>query len=485
MHGSIRRRGFSALIIPPLILGFLVTVVANSTAAPAAHTPQLIEGKPSAILRYDPTVSNLRVPPPRAFSDMRPQTRSLSPTISVNFIAPGSRDASGTDCYAWPEAAKNALNYAILVWSSLIESSVPVAIDACWADLGGSILGYGGANSYVLEGGTLYPVALANALSGSDLNGPKVEINVTYNRDFDWYWGTDGNTPSHQIDFVSVVMHEVCHGLGFGGSMAIYSGLGYWGFGMVGQPAVYDRFTENGSGQALLGFPNGSAALASQLTSDDLYFDGPGARAANGGAPPKLFAPSFWMAGSSYAHLDEAFDGTPNALMTYSLSRGASLHSPGPVALGILKDTGWRIVDEPPDLNLSLTLENGTDLKPGDPFSYTISIANIGTGPASGITISNVLPTEVMTPTWTASASLAGLFLQHGPPYVWSLEGLDTAASGVITVSGNVDPMLPAGFGIINTASIIASEPETRTDNNSAALVIGGTRAYLPFVIKP
>jgi hypothetical protein len=57
MHGSIRRRGFSALIIPPLILGFLVTVVANSTAAPAAHTPQLIEGKPSAILRYDPTVS--------------------------------------------------------------------------------------------------------------------------------------------------------------------------------------------------------------------------------------------------------------------------------------------------------------------------------------------------------------------------------------------------------------------------------------------
>ena len=31
----------------------------------------------------------------------------------------------------------------------------------------------------------------------------------------DWYFGTDGNTPSRRRDFVSVVLHEIGHGLGF------------------------------------------------------------------------------------------------------------------------------------------------------------------------------------------------------------------------------------------------------------------------------
>ena len=38
---------------------------------------------------------------------------------------------------------------------------------------------------------------------------------------FDIRRGTDGNTPLGKIDFVTVVLHEIGHGLGFTGSMDV------------------------------------------------------------------------------------------------------------------------------------------------------------------------------------------------------------------------------------------------------------------------
>ena len=61
-----------------------------------------------------------------------------------------------------------------------------------------------------------------------------------------------------------------------------------------------------------------------------------------------LYAPSPWSDGSSYSHLAESYNGTPNALMTFSLANGESIHSPGPVTLGIMKDVGWTMGAPPP-----------------------------------------------------------------------------------------------------------------------------------------
>ena len=72
-----------------------------------------------------------------------------------------------------------------------------------------------------------------------------------------------------------------------------------------------------------------------------VLFDGLNANAANGGNRVPLYVPSTWQSGSSYAHLAESFNATPNALMTYSLNNGESVHNPGLVTCGILKDLGW------------------------------------------------------------------------------------------------------------------------------------------------
>jgi hypothetical protein len=193
-----------------------------------------------------------------------------------------------------------------------------------------------------------YPTALADQLDGSNTNPGFYDIDTTFSSTFSWYFGTDGNTPSSDVDFASVVMHEIGHGLGFDGLMSYGAscggaGRGCWGFGS-GFPGVYDHFTENGAGQALLNtslFPNPSVALGSQLTSNNLFFDGANARAANGGTPVKIYAPGIWSPGSSYAHLDEIYNATPNALMTYALANGESNHHPGPVTLGMFQDEGW------------------------------------------------------------------------------------------------------------------------------------------------
>jgi len=320
-------------------------------AVDAPPQAKIMDGvyRPPVVLRADPNISTHRVPAPvHALSSQGIQNAN----ITIYYIPAGEQDFYGEDCFAWPSAAQTAFTYAASIWETLIHSPVTIVIHACWADLGAGYLGYGGVDNYRRDfpgaptPNTWYPAALANALAGSDLSPAQPDMHLAYNQAMgdEWYFGTDG-IPGAKYDFVSVVLHEIAHGLGFAGTMWVSSGVGEWGFGSgTISPDSYDRFTEDGSGTALLNtvsYPNPSTALAVALTSDNVWFDGSHANAANGGGRVKLYAPSSWSPGSSYSHLDEIFNNTENSLMTYSLSKGASEHSPGPVTMGILRDIGW------------------------------------------------------------------------------------------------------------------------------------------------
>ena len=52
-----------------------------------------------------------------------------------------------------------------------------------------------------------------------------------------------GGQKQEQYDFVTVVVHEIAHGLGFAGSMNVSSGMGQYGYS--GQPTAFDHFAEN------------------------------------------------------------------------------------------------------------------------------------------------------------------------------------------------------------------------------------------------
>jgi hypothetical protein len=282
-----------------------------------------------------------RVPPPRL-----PSQTAHTADIDVTYIG-------------FPANAQTAFQFAVDIWESLITSSVTIKVTARWTALAPGVLGSASATSLVRDfsgapvANTWYPIALAEKLAAGELNNSdSADINANFNSTLpSWYFGTDGNPPSGQYDLVSVVLHELGHGLGFFGSMTVSGGMGSWGLGS-GYPFIYDHFAENGSNQQLINttiFPNPSVALAMQLTSNNIFFDGPNATSENGGTPPKLYAPGTWASGSSFSHLDEtAFPaGNPNSLMTPALGTAEAIHSPGNVTLGMFDDWGWTTTPPP------------------------------------------------------------------------------------------------------------------------------------------
>jgi hypothetical protein len=213
----------------------------------------------------------------------------------------------------------------------------------------------------------VYPDALADALSGSDKGSGGFDIDASFNSTFsDWYLGTDGASPPGKWDLMSVVLHELGHGLGFLGSPTVDDGVfeamvnpvecdgiaghGCWQLGAT-FPVIFDLFTEDNLGIAIRDsgtFPNNSIALGNVLTGMDVFFDGAAATAGNGGSPAELYAPGTWEPGSSYSHLDETVfpSGNRNSLMTPLLGSAEAIHDPGPVTLGIFEDIGWETADE-------------------------------------------------------------------------------------------------------------------------------------------
>jgi hypothetical protein len=354
---SLKRAGIRHLLLQTLALVGLSFLVIPGMTQAAGFAP--------VTLMADPRVSTHRV------KAVLPMERLLAAeaqtsTITINYL-PAGAGRFGDICTTWPAAAQAAFSYAAGIWQGKLNSSVPITIEACWAtNLPPGALGHGGyLNSFrnftnAPQLNTEYPVALANSLAGRDLDTATPDIYIGFNNAFSWFFGTDENTPpaAFEYDLVSVALHEICHGLGFIGAMEVTGTSGGWG----DFPLIYDRFTQNGSGQTLLNttlFPNPSAALAAQLTGGNLFFNGTNANAANAGSPAGIYAPPTWSDGSSYSHLGEDFNGTDNALMTFSLSNGESLHDPGPVTLGILKDLGWLV--SPSLHTLSVTISgNGS-----------------------------------------------------------------------------------------------------------------------------
>lgn len=262
--------------------------------------------------------------------------------------------------------AQAAFQFAVDIWEQHIDSTVPIKVTANWTPLAPNVLGSAGANfvwrnlpNFPLAD-TWYPDALADALDGSDRSPGTPDINANFNSTFaNWYFGTDGHPPGGQFDLVMVVLHELGHGLGFFGTMEVDNGTGTqecngvngngcWDLGSPNEdPTVFDRFTEDGPGVALINtgtYPNPSTALGTALRSNDVHFDGGLVRTVLG-MRGKLYAPGTWNGGSSYSHWNEASfpAGNENSLMTPFVSPGESNHSPGPATCAHFSVIGWTL----------------------------------------------------------------------------------------------------------------------------------------------
>jgi hypothetical protein len=253
-----------------------------------------------------------------------------------------------------PEQAKDAFQRAVDIWDVLLDTPVKINVLALWSELEPGVLGSAGPATYYrdFEGApqpyTYYPVALAEKLSGKDLNAAgDYDIIANFSSGRDWYYGSTGTPAVGQHDFTSVVLHELCHGLGFVGSIGVQGTQGYYGFSSYSLPAIFDTKIVNERGLQLtdtLNFANPSNALRNQLISENLFFNTPQAIAANGGRSVRLYAPTQFNSGSSIYHLDDkSFPaGSENALMRWASGVREVNYDPGPVTIQIMNEMGWR-----------------------------------------------------------------------------------------------------------------------------------------------
>ncbi|WP_372773916.1 T9SS type A sorting domain-containing protein [Mangrovibacterium sp.] len=291
------------------------------------------------ICRASKEVHRHFIPPPNRFQLKSAQTTAA--TINVTYTG-------------FTTEAQTAFAYAVNIWEGLIKSPVTINMKASWSSLDDNILGNCSPSDYLenFDGAPLndyyYPIALAEKLAGKKLNeSTDPDIIAQFNsNNSNWYFGTDGNTPSDKYDFVSVVLHEIGHGLGFTGlCYETAAELGAYGW-ITDHPGIFDDYMINFDGQQLVDqslFPNFSAELFDEFESGYLEFQSEWALSQLNGSYPRLYAPLTYEEGSSLYHLNESTYSPTNAnsLMTPAIGLGEAIHDPGPATLAIFEEMGW------------------------------------------------------------------------------------------------------------------------------------------------
>ncbi|MDJ0836943.1 MAG: CARDB domain-containing protein [Acidobacteriota bacterium] len=298
-----------------------------------------------------------------------------------------------------------AFQYAADLWGALLQSDVDIVVRANFGNLtctsSGATLGSAGPKNVARDfanapvAGTWYPMALANALAGTDLNGADHEINASFNGQLDsaaclgnvgWYYGLDQN-PGQNIDLVTVLIHEMGHGLGF---LSLMNSGGVY---FQNLPDAYTRNLEDHSRNRMLTQLTQGERASAVVNSGNLHWIGDNVKAASthltagrtSSGHVEMFAPNPYQSGSSVSHYS-------NSLVPLDFMRayyGAATHEMG-LGAALMYDIGW----EPPsraDLALAGVVDNPAPLA-GDTVTFTLTLGNDGPEPATGVEVAIFLP---------------------------------------------------------------------------------------------
>ncbi|HWI18327.1 MAG TPA: hypothetical protein VNT81_11305 [Vicinamibacterales bacterium] len=259
-------------------------------------------------------------------------------------------DAPGTGFNDAREGAvrKRALEAAMNAWALVLDTTIPIVIEARMeapdSEETRDLLASAGPVDFFDFDEYYVPAALASQLVDEPINEGSSDIEVLFNSEVDWDYATNGAAAPGKASFVYVTIHEIGHGLGFVDSFDPDEGEV-----MNGLPFPFDLFVNRGSSRDNFLVDRSTREVRSDLISDDLYFNGPGAiEASRRSIVPlpmiKLYAPDPYQAGSSIAHVDQnSYSNFKVGLMT-PYDFGSGTDKIDVLTLGILKDMGYRLV---------------------------------------------------------------------------------------------------------------------------------------------
>ena len=261
-----------------------------------------------------------------------------------------------------------AAQYAADIWADLISSKVPILVDAKFdapnpnppdPNITPDPLNrldctnnppviataepktYHGNFAKAPKTNIWYPQALANSLAGTDLSTTS-DIRAYFNSSVGtpqclpgngWYYGLDQNPPAGQFDFVTFVLRELAHGLGFITTVNLTSGKKLGGFNDVFSLNLKDVST----GKLFSQMTDAERVAASTNNGGNLHWIGDTVVVAHGGEVP-MYAPSAVDLDFSVSNWDISLN--PDQLME-PFYTGAN-HDVG-LALELLQDLGWGL----------------------------------------------------------------------------------------------------------------------------------------------
>lgn len=314
--------------------------------------------------------------------------------------------AGGNAAITLGQARLNAFRHAASLIDAMVDSSVPMRVDARMDPLGGEInaavLGHAGTVTVLRDftdaplENTWYPSALANKLAGEDLTPEHGDIEATFNSDVDgalvlgsigWYYGLDGNPTGHDVDFVSTVLHEIIHGLGFQTFVELETGSKLVG----SDDAFMVHLEHHGASPAAFADMSDAQRVAAMTASGELHWSGDQVTStANGHV--EMYAPDPVEPGSSVAHFSTSL--SPDDLMEPFSTQAYETA----LAAALLADIGWGSTEANPVIpsaDLMLTATHTLDPLPEGTITYTALITNNSPAEATYATLVDVLPDGV------------------------------------------------------------------------------------------
>ena len=366
-----------------------------------------------------------------------------------------------------------AFRAAAAIWAERIQSPVRIRIDARFNPLrcNASVADLGAAGPTTVHRDfrgararrTFYVQALANALAGRDLRRDRSDIEAEFNSALGttctfpnvWYYGLDGRPPGTKIDFVTVALHEIGHGLGFLSLVNLATGEKFMGLNDIYMRRLQDartgrRYPEMTDRERVrasrsvraLRWTGRQVAAASTLLGDGVDRSG----------RVEMFAPRTPERESSVSHFSTSL--FPNQLLEPAYT--GPDHVPD-LELPLLRDLGWRQADA----DLSIEVSDFPDPVPqGDTLTYFITVRNVGPGAATNVTLTDTLPGGVdflsASPSQGTCTGTATVVCTFG----------DVANGAAVTTSLQVRAK---AVGSLTNSAAVSGDRDLNPANNTAA----------------
>ncbi len=236
------------------------------------------------------------------------------------------------------EQRRIAVQYALDIWAAELDSKVEIRAQARFTPLPCSasdmLLGSAGAIQTVrnFPGAefphTWYPIALANKQAGHDLVPEQDDITINLNSSLgganpdgspclsgaSWYYGLDANQSEEQFNLVTVILHELAHGLGFIIQVDQETGAKFHG-----SDDIYTKFIFDATAGKRWEQMTDAERLASMGNTRRVVWDGPSVKA----AVPRVLKPG----------MPRLKVNTPGGIQGDYVAYGADFNPPSAAAL--------------------------------------------------------------------------------------------------------------------------------------------------------